>query len=116
MSRYTHTKFRDTGTLYDRNMIATGTEHIHYGHIGKVTTLSIGIISFMGPIHPVNVKAISERVLLLLNGNQVQDGYHGGRIFFDGPNAPCEFQIDQSERSPVIERKPMRDDDDDGKQ
>ena len=79
---------------------------------------SIGYVSFMGPIHPINFKWIGASVLLLLNGNQIQDGWRGGHIgkvttpifnmFFVlyGPNPPYEFQINWCKRSSVIERKP----------
>ena len=36
--------------------------------------------SLIGPIHPVNLKSISASVLLLLSGNQIQDGCHSGHI------------------------------------
>ena len=80
--------------------------------------LSIGIFCLIGPIYPVNLKSISASVLLLLSGNQIQDGCHGGHIgkvttpifirvlLLDSPNPLYEFQIDRCKRSHVIERKP----------
>ena len=79
---------------------------------------STGFSSFMVPIRPKNFKLIGSSVLLLLNGNQIQDGYHGGHIekvtkpifsrvlFLHGPNPPYEFQMDRCKYSPIIERKP----------
>ena len=80
--------------------------------------LSIGIFCLIGPIYPVNLKSISASVLLLLSGNQIQDGCHGGHIgkvttpifirvlLLDSPNPLYEFQIDRCKRSHVIELKP----------
>ena len=78
----------------------------------------IGFFSSMVQIHPMSFKWIGASVLLLLNGNQIQDGCHGGHIgkvktqifnnvlLLHGPNPPYEFQMDRCKCSPFIERKP----------
>ena len=62
-------------------------------------------------------KLIGASVLLLLNGNQIlaamaaileklQHPFFDRDFLLDGPSALSEFQINQCECSPVIERKP----------
>ena len=75
----------------------------------------IGFFSSMVQIHPMSFKWIGASVLLLLNGNQIQDGCHIGKVktqifnnvlLLHGPNPPYEFKIDWYKCSPLIERKP----------
>ena len=71
----------------------------------------------MGQIHTAIIKVIGQSIPKLLSRNQIQDGCCGGHIGkvmilvlernlpFDEPNIPCQFQINQSKHSKVVEQK-----------